>query len=130
MRKSVGHRGSVKVKISTLIDNGLFSVDYQIVVRQGGDKIFSGNWKEGRKDIRKDKRGVINDSCKNKSRVSSFKGAKDKRQCDDKEERAAGVALRNAFPQCVLNCIGWVKEALRVARKGDSGGFMKEKAKP
>ncbi len=97
---------------------------------EGGNKVSSNDGEVGGEGVWQDQGRVINDSCKNDSRMSRFKVAEDEGQSNDEEERAARVALCNSFPKGVLNGGVSVERAAWVSGEKNNGRFMEEKAEP
>ena len=62
--------------------------------------------------------------------MAGLEVSKDEVEGDNKEERAARVALCDAFPKSVLNSVRQVEGAFRVSREVDSRRLMEKEAKP
>jgi hypothetical protein len=73
---------------------------------------------------------VINDGGDEGRGVARFETRKDEGESDDKQKRAAWVALRDTFPEYVFVCVLSCKWGSCVSGEIDSRWLAEEKAKP
>ena len=62
--------------------------------------------------------------------MAGLEVSKDEVEGNNKEERAARVALCDSLPKSVLNGVSQVEGAFWISREENSGGFMEKEAEP